>query len=429
MAETGEDFYQLRTPTLAEGIAEDFGYPIPEVDSGPDFLEFRYPTYNLNIAIDRLTPKGEAEIKVWAGEGELVKGLAWHRINLMSHSAMLALIRDLKARLNHIAWDDVIRHCVWVANQHARQGEPTQEIWPGEDDSLTPEYLLEPVLYLGHPGCIFGPSSSLKSLFALVIAYVAQLPYHGNGLGLITQAESAPCLYLDWEDDPASFRRRWGALQRGFGLESPMPMLYRRMTSTLAESTERLQEIVTREKVRLVIVDSLGPAARGDLNDPEPAIRYHEALRKLGVTSLTLAHTSKDQATRQRTIYGSVFFQNLTRSTWEIKAEQEAGEAESVISLKQVKANLSKLHPPLGFRFVFADSAITITRADLRDTGLSGELPLSVRIKDLLRRGAMPVKDIAEALDANEGSVKTTVNRLAKRGVTVRIGESWGLSS
>jgi len=142
---------------------------------------------------------------------------------------------------------------------------------------------------------------------------------------------------------------------------------------------------------------------------------------------LTLAHTAKDQLTRKRTIFGSVFFTNLARSVWECKAEQEAGEDEAVISLRQMKANLSRLHSPLGYRFTFTDNSISVVKADLRDTGLSGELPLALRIKDLLRAGAMPVKEIAEALEANEGSVKTIVNRLAKKGVTVKVGDSWGL--
>jgi hypothetical protein len=206
-------------------------------------------------------------------------------------------------------------------------------------------------------------------------------------------------------------------------------MLYRRMTTTLADSVESLQQIIGDNQVKLLIIDSLGPAARGNLNDPEPAIKYHEALRKLGITSLTLAHNSKDQFTRKRTIFGSVFFTNLARSVWECKAEQETGEDEAIISLKHTKANLSRLHPPLGYRFTFTDKSITICKADLRDTGLSGELPLSVRIKGLLRGGAMPIKDIAGALEANEASIKTVIYRLAKKDITVKIGESWGLKA
>jgi hypothetical protein len=206
-----------------------------------------------------------------------------------------------------------------------------------------------------------------------------------------------------------------------------MPIEYRRMTSTLADSVDSLQQIKKDKDIKLLIIDSLGPAARGNLNDPEPAIRYHEALRRLEITSLTLAHCSKDQLTRKRTIFGSVFFTNLARAVWECKSEQETGEDEAIISLKHAKANLSRLHAPLGYKFTFSNSKITVTQTDLRDTGLSSELPLSVRIKELLRHGAMTVRDIAQALDANEPSVKTVLYRLNRKAVTVKVGDSWGL--
>ena len=56
-----------------------------------------------------------------------------------------------------------------------------------------------------------------------------------------------------------------------------------------------------------------------------------------------------------------------------------------------------------------------------------GELPLSLRIKDLLRHGAMPVKEIAEVLEANEATTRTAINRMSKKGYLVKVGESWGL--
>jgi predicted transcriptional regulator len=41
----------------------------------------------------------------------------------------------------------------------------------------------------------------------------------------------------------------------------------------------------------------------------------------------------------------------------------------------------------------------------------------------------MPIKDIAGALEANEASIKTIIYRLAKKEITVKIGESWGLKA
>lgn len=325
-------------------------------------------------------------------------------------------------------WPDIMNQLSLLVVNLARKGEPVEEIWPSEDDTLEVEYLLKPLLYLHHPTVIFGDYGSLKSLVALVIGYAVQLPYHDNKLGLITAKESTLCLYLDYEDDPSSFRKRWSAVDRGFG-KGAMPMLYRRMTGTISDSVEQLQPIIHDKNINLVIVDSLGPAARGNLNDPEPAIKYHAALRQLGVTSLTLAHNSKDQLTKRRTIFGSVFFTNLARSVWECKAEQETGEDEAVISLKHTKANLSKLHPPLGYHFAFTDNMISINQTDLKDTGLSGELPLSIRIKDLLRNDQLTVKELAEALESTADTIGRTLRRMKGKNQVVKLEEGkWGLS-
>jgi len=403
--------------------------PIDEKDN----ITFRWTGYELIVDADHFSgdgQDGQAELSFWHDNADYKLLLLQTKANLLSSSNTASLIRRLQNcndGLRYLPWDWILTCVTYKVIKNVRQGEPVETIWPDEDNNLKPAYLLEPILYLNHPTVIFGDYGSLKSLFAVMIGYTVQLPYPDNNLGLITAKESTHCLYLDYEDDPSSFKKRWGAIQRGFGVEAPMPILYRRMTSTLADSVESLQQIKKDKDIKLLIVDSLGPAARGNLNDPEPAIRYHEGLRKLGITSLTLAHNSKDPLTRKRTIFGSVFFTNLARSVWECKAEQEAGEDEAVIGLKHQKANLSRLHSPLGYKFTFTDNSITVVKADLIDTGLSRELPLSAQIKNLLRNGAMPIKEIAKALNANEASIRTAIHRLAKKNQSIKVGESWGL--
>lgn len=401
----------------------------PSITPGTGFVNYTWPEFKLRIMAKGYGADSHAEILFFSNNGTDEVLLDRNRVNLLSASTKHVQARKLERIREDVPWDDALTWVTHLTLELAQQGEPVEKIWPSEEDNLVPSYLLEPLLYQNHPTVIFGDYGSLKSLFALAVGYVAQLPYSNNKLGLITAKESTHCLYLDYEDDPSSFRKRWSAISKGFGIEAPMSILYRRMTSTLIDSVESLQSIIANEEIGLLIIDSLGPAARGNLNDPEPAIRYHEALRKFGITSLTLAHCSKDQLTRKRTIFGSIFFTNLARAVWECKAEQEAGEDEAIISLRHTKANLSKLHSLLGYKFTFTNDSITIAKTDLRDTGLSGELPLSVRIKDLLRDGAMTVKQIAEALEANEGSVKTIVNRMGKKDVTIKIGEAWGLKA
>lgn len=402
----------------------------PTVEKRIDGYDIVWDAEQITISVTRLhqhTTDGRV-----AGE-ILIKDSQDHIIypqttlNFNASQSRTRLAKTLSELDSQHEWLAIMNQLSLLVVNLARKGEATQEIWPSEDDDLTPSYLLEPILYLNHPAVIFGDYGSLKSLFSLATAYVVQLPYRDNNLGLITAGESTKCLYLDYEDDLSSFRRRWSALERGFG-KGAMPILYRRMTGTLSDSIEQLQRIIHDKNISLIIVDSLGPAARGNLNDPEPAIKYHATLRQLGITSLTLAHCSKDQFSKKRTIFGSVFFTNLARSVWSCKAEQETGEVEAVISLKHTKANLSRLHPPLGFRFTFTDNTINIAKSDLRDTGLSGELPLSLRIKDLLQGGAMTVRGIAEQLNSGEDTTGRTLRRMRAKNQVVKLeDDTWGL--
>lgn len=421
--------------TVDEGFEERLtsfgtGYALPFIEQEPGGLTFRWPEYELEVKATRGTRDGQAHLAFWADTTEYKRLLDEKEVKLLSSSQTASLIRGLKSNTDipdDIPWSWILASITHKLVEDARQVE-LKKIWPSAEGTLEPEYLIEPLLYKNHPNVVFGDYGSAKSTLALAIAYIAQLPLRDNDLGLITGEESTICLYADYEDDPSSFEGRWSAIQRGFGIDAPMPILYQRMTLPIADAVDQLRETMLREKVALLIVDSLGPAARGNLNDPEPAIRYHSALRQLGVTSLTLAHTAKDQMGSRRTIFGSVYFTNLARSIWECKAEQEAGEDEVIISLKHHKANLSRLHPPVGYRFTFTGNSIAIARADLRDTGLSGELPLPWQIKSLLRDGPLTALEMVGALRKGENTIKPTLTRMAKRGELVKLPEHrWGL--
>lgn len=402
----------------------------------PSHITFVWPGYELIADATRFNDKGEAEVLFWYDHADFRQLLVQKRVNLLSSSNTAALVKQLRDSndgVRYLPWDWVVTCITYKVLRTARDGAPVIEIWPNEDDDLAPRYLLEPVLYLNHPTVIFGDYGNGKSLFALVIGYVAQLPYADNKLGLVTLDKATPCLYLDYEDDPSSFTRRWSAIQRGFGLPpaSRMPIRYKRMTSTLAESVGTLQQEIAEEKIKLLIVDSLGPAARGNLNDSEPAVKYHDALRKLGVTSLTLAHNAKDPLTKKRSIFGSVFFTNLARSVWECKAGVEPGENEAIVSLKQIKANLSKLHPALGYRFTFSNNAITIARADLADTELSGELPIRWQIIHLIdQQGRQPTASIVSQVPAKRATIERILRRMREGNELAYYKEddSWGRS-
>ena len=431
-----DEFYRLddHGPTLAEQIAYSAGYEIPDIDATvPNLIEFYYKSCNVTITIEGCDAKGHAEIKVWSGDSELSHALAWQEIRLLSQTPLQGLVKELEKHktkaLADLAWADMLKYCAWKAVQMARDGTGVEEIWPEANQAQAPNYLVYPILPVDHPAVIFGEFSSFKSTTALLIAYVAQLPYTENGLGLKPQSTPARCLYLDAEDARDSFSRRWGAIQMGLGGKTEMSLLYRRITQPLYDMVPTIQRTIADEGVRLLIIDSLGLAARGNLNEPESAIKYHDALRQIGITSLTLAHTSKDPLLKRRTIFGSVFFTNLARSVWETEAKQEPGASEGTLCLANRKSNLSKLHLPLGYELKFTDTATHFKAIDVRETPHARELSLSWQIKDLLKGGLMNAKDIAKELDKDIATVRVELSRMKGRGELVNVDQKWGLAT
>jgi hypothetical protein len=400
----------------------------------PGHITLTWPNEQVIVDAQRFTDKGQAEITIWWDNPDYKMLVAQDRVDLLSPSSKRTFTGQLKNAnnaLQWIHWDWIVRCITWKVMDSIRKGPPVEEIWPVEGSILAPEYLVQPLLYLNHPTVIFGDYGSLKSTVALLIAFVAQLPYQNNGLGLITKDNPANTLYLDLEGDSPMFTKRWTALSRGFDIEAQMPILYRRMDTKVADSIDTIQQIVVENKIRFIIIDSLGPAVKGNLNDPEPAMDYNQALRKLGITSLTLAHNSKDPLTKQRSIFGSVFFSNLARSIWQCKVEGERqpDDDQAIISLKQIKASFSQLYGTLGYRFKYTDNTITVDRTDLKDTSLAGELPLTWQIKNLLKGGALQASEIAGLTDKPINTIRVTLSRMkTKKEICSLPDQKWGLA-
>ena len=125
---------------------------------------------------------------------------------------------------------------------------------------------------------------------------------------------------------------------------------------------------------------------------------------------------------------------NRSRSQFEIKKSQDAGDDFLELSLTHRKHNEGRLLKPIGLRINFNESAsgelesVTFEGCNVADNPeLSGTLPLTFLIKDLLKHGSLTNKEITEQLDANLDSVRVITHRLGKKGTLIKVGDSWGL--
>lgn len=403
----------------------------------PGGVEYSYPGYNHCPVIqlhhfhrDR-NSNLLCELSAFCVDADIitpVTGVRWNLSSLTTRKQLANGIKEgyLDTSGTWIEWDRLLADTALRALKFYRNGKEIEDIWPVEEIPK-PAFLIDPVLPLHQPTILFGDGGAGKGHLAMTLALISQLPWGDNPLGLTPLEKPTNCLYLDYESDRGDFERILSGLCLGLGINIGVKRLP--MAAPLADYTEQLGNRISEDNIGLLVVDSLGLATGGNINDAESAIRFYSALRQLeNITTLIIAHNSKDPLNKTKTVFGSVFFSNLARSVWEVKKSQEPDSPEMAVSLKHKKFN-RRQRLPLGFRYTFNDDsgAITVARQDLSDTELSGELPLYLQIKNLLLDGAMTKEDIAEALGQTVSEIRPTLYKYKKIFINMGGGKTWGV--
>jgi hypothetical protein len=189
---------------------------------------------------------------------------------------------------------------------------------------------------------------------------------------------------------------------------------------------DELQRIVAEHDIKMVIIDSAGPACGGEPESAMAAIQYFTALRSLHVTSLTIAHRSKGGNSIGP--FGSVYWVNYPRNTYELKKSQQEGESIIHVALMHRKANEGRLQTSSSYRFHFDNGSVRLQMEMLEDVPeFFDELPLRERITaNLVRTGPMTARALAEDLGANAQSVQVILsrnNQFSKQG-----NNTWGVN-
>jgi len=426
---------------LTDTITEtDVPFCVP-VDGDPGHLLFYWPITKVEIHARRFGHQnGYAELEVWfeSGEADRQLGLAPTNVQLSSIQQKIGLVNMLTRWDNTINWLWYVEAVAHEVRKRATAQNPMETIVSDPALSMDPEYLLWPLLYKGHPTIIFGSKASAKSLLAAVVSYIVQLHLTDNKLGLRPGADHANVCYGDWEDVTATFTARWTAIQRGFKTQHPeiaadleVPILRKAMKTKLADAVDTLRSEFAERKVGLFIVDSLGPAAGGDLYAPQSALDFFEAVRSLNTTTLILAHHSKDPNTKSKSVFGSQFFTALARSVWHAESDQAEDSTDLAASIKEIECNLAPRHGIFGFKYAFDNNArtITVTQSDLKGTKLakppSHETVIAATLK---RMGAMTNKEISDETGIPVDTVRVTTHRMAESTAAVRVGKhKWGI--
>lgn len=327
----------------------------------------------------------------------------------------LSATRTRKSEALHLAerartgkdvdWHGLVEELALRVLDAERKGDPAVLLrdvpLPPPEDILSVDGL---PLLANHPLILFGDGGTAKSYLALWIA------------GRIATRKRVA--YFDWELDAGDHRTR---LENLFGKDMP-EMFYARCARPLIHEAERLRKIVKECKIDYAIFDSVAFACDGPPESAETVGRYFQALRQLGsIGSLHIAHVTKNAETSHLKPFGSAFWHNGARSTWNIKQDEDmAGSAVSEVALHHRKANLGKRCRSIGFRIEFGDRWTKIVSCDPSDNSThEKDMTVAQRIKKRLSKGNYWTVELLkkDMPDVKGETIERKVRKLRESGI------------
>ncbi len=294
-------------------------------------------------------------------------------------------------------------------------------------------YLVEGIVPESYPTMIYGDGGVAKSMLALSLG-LGVASDAGTWLGC--RIEAGGVLYLDFELDAAEQNRRVSRLVNAEGLGKP-PRMLRYMSAVGARAREVFEDALEECKehdVKLLIVDSLGPALEGDAEASRDVISFYNEVvgpfRTAGVAPLVIDHQSKLQGGERyqhKRAFGSVFKSNLARSVLQVEATERC-DGELTVRLRQNKHNFGPLLKPFGARLMFSEEQVRIEAVELEETDLAEEGTLNANTRVLLAltglEEATPSEVHEVISDLSLGTVKKELSKLKKDGKVEETGEA-----
>ena len=266
-----------------------------------------------------------------------------------------------------------------------------------------------PPLYRNHFTIWFGDGGSAKSINGLLAA------------GKLA-AQGLRVLYLDWELDQDDHRLRY---EQMFGAEMPDSVLYLKCDRPLPQITDTIQRVIREHSIDYAVVDSIGYACGGTPEAAEVATYYQQCVRRWGVGSLHLAHTTKNTAdgTSARRPFGSTYWHNGCRESWNLTAGKTKrlsdDAAETELTWTHRKNNFGTLEQnPRKYRLTGDSKTLTLTPRLMafKQTDVQ-------RLCDALRVRSMTRPELCERLDMESKRLRPVLARAKKAGLVTADGE------
>lgn len=368
-----------------------------------------FPEYGIEFTVDYVRRERHdllCELSVACGilGARAIDGcLSIGTFNLSSPQArqMRAKLLAERARASGIDWSSLLEEVCQRVLAAERAGEPSVLLRdvpkPVEDEEYDILGLRFPKQ---HPSILFGDGGTLKSYLGLLIA--GTLSTQGLQVG-----------YFDWELDAFTHRRR---LEQIHGPDMPA-IRYVRCDKPLVFEVTRLRRTIQQHRLEYAIFDSIAYGTQGAPESAEAAMEYCRALRQFGIGSQLIAHVTKNDAGDLRP-FGSVFWHNSARATWNIKRAATSPDGQSVsLAAFHRKNNIGPMCPAVGIGVDFDGDRVSFRRVNVATIDEVAEsLPLWQRIRSVLKAGPQTLATIANELQYDKVD---TLDRIVRKHKTL----------
>jgi len=215
----------------------------------------------------------------------------------------------------------------------------------GRKIDYSSNFLFMPFILKDSINMIYGLGATGKSTFACYIA-------------VMLEKRGYNVLYLDYENPtPANIEDIIARIN-----PTARNIFIKNCKGKLTNEIEQIYEIVRKENIHVVIVDSVVKSILDDVFRPEAVSQYTSALFQVSVTWLLISHVAK---TTPDDPYGSVFFFNDARNIWFAKKIQD--HENNIIQLIHKKSNYTKIFPSMIYEIKYDNDRIFVGQKSMED--------------------------------------------------------------
>ena len=360
------------------------------------------------------------------------------KLSLISPASRKSLASACAERQSEIDWGKIVSITAQKVLDQFKKGDE-EEILDTDTVQKQAEakaWMIHPLLEPDNTTILYGPGSGGKSMMALYLSVLASegLSIQGGGIDRILKV-----LYLDWETSSAEIADRIRAIRSGLDLPTKIenPIVYKRMDAPLSASAPEIKKLIRKYDIDICVIDSVGYASEGDIESSTAAKGFHNTLRSIKTTGLVIAHVTKEAAQSGGNSvakpYGSVYYENMARHTFELKKSQNEGIGMLEIGMYDRKANNTGKIRPIGWSLSFTgDSSrlesVRFKAIDLRDSQLADTLHISDQIEVQLKMGPMTSQELADLLEKTPGHISKELSK--NKGRFTSIGnKQWANAS